>query len=152
MPAFFLLCVPAQDPQEVHMLSRRDLITGGAAVQMAAGGAAAAQRNNDDDIRELRGIREAISAVREDHNVRTLAVNDIRERQRGFYRLNQRFPQCIDVGITIWERMQDWHIAHFRPLNIQRGADGQWEMDFIMSVIVLKHELPDNVVGQAYDR
>ena len=135
------------------MLSRRELITGGAAVQMAAGGAAAAQRDRDiDNGPELNSIRDVLSALRQDHAVLTSTVNDLRAQQRNFFRLNQRFPQCIDVGIGVWERMQDWHIAHSRPLNIQRTADGQWQMDFIMTVIVLKHELNDNTVGIAYDR
>ena len=48
--------------------------------------------------------------------------------------------------------MQDWHIAHFRPLTIQRSGDGNWQMDFIMSVLVLKHELPENYISNGYDR
>ena len=58
----------------------------------------------------------------------------------------------IDVGIRAWESMQEWHIRHLRPLNINRAGDGRWQMDFIMSVLVLKHELPENEVGQPYDR
>jgi hypothetical protein len=64
-------------------------------------------------------------------------VTTLRDRQRQFFRLNQRFPECIDVGIRIWEQMQDWHIRNPRPLNIRRGGDGRWQMDFIMSVLVL---------------
>ena len=133
------------------MLSRRELIAGGAATHMAAGGAAAAQRDNDNS-QQLYSIRDALVALRQDHTVLTPTVNELRTQQRNFFRLNQRFPQCIDVGIRVWERMQDWHITHLRPLTIQRSADGQWQMDFIMSVLVLKHELPENEIGQAYDR
>ncbi|RPI55529.1 MAG: hypothetical protein EHM55_07625 [Acidobacteria bacterium] len=133
------------------MLSRRELIAGGAAVHMAAGDGAAAQRD-DDNSRELYSIRDALIALRQDHTVVTPTVNELRTQQRNFFRLNQRFPQCIDVGIRVWERMQDWHIAHLRPLTIQRTSDGHWQMDFIMSVIVLKYELPENEIGQAYDR
>lgn len=133
------------------MLSRRELIGGGAVAHMAAGDAAAAQRDNGNS-QELTDIRDALNALRRDHSVATPTVNQLRTEQRNFYRLNQRFPQCIDVGIRVWELMQDWHIAHGRPLVIQRTGDGHWQMDFIMSVIVLKHELPENVVGQAYDR
>jgi hypothetical protein len=133
------------------MLSRRELIAGGAAVHMAAGDAAAAQRDNDNS-QELYSIRDALIALRQDHTVVTPTVNELRTQQRNFFRLNQRFPQCIDVGIRVWERMQDWHIAHLRPLTIQRTSDGHWQMDFIMSVIVLKYELPENEIGQAYDR
>jgi hypothetical protein len=133
------------------MLSRRELITGGAATHMTAASAAAAQRDGD-NAQQLYSIRDALIALRQDHAVLTPTVNEIRLQQRNFFRLNQRFPQCIDVGIRVWERMQDWHIAHQRPLTIQRTGDGHWQMDFIMTVIVLKHELPENEIGQAYDR
>lgn len=133
------------------MLSRRDLIAGGAAVPMAAAGAAAAQREVDDGP-ELNSIRDVLIGLRQDRAVLTATVGGLRAAQRNFYRLNQRFPQCIDVGIGVWERMQDWHITHGRPLTIQRAPDGHWQMDFIMTVIVLKYELPENEISLGYDR
>jgi hypothetical protein len=135
------------------MLSRRELIAGGAAMNMAGGGAAAQQSGSDaDSVRELRGINAILDSIRDQSAITTPVVNQLRDRQRQFFRLNQRFPECIDVGIRAWESMQDWHIRHLRPLNINRGGDGRWQMDFIMSVLVLKHELPDNEIGQPYDR
>lgn len=135
------------------MLSRRELIAGGAGIHMAGGGAAAAQqRNRDPDldrvIEEVRGIRNLLNA----DPVSSPTVMTLRDRQRQFYRINQRFPECIDVGIRVFERMQDWHIRNLRPLNINRTGDGRWQMDFILSVLVLKHELPENEIGQPYDR
>ena len=135
------------------MLSRRELIAGGAAMHMSRAQAGAAQRGGDaDDGPELQSIRDVLEAIRGQHSIATPAVNQLRTRQRQFFTLNQRFPECIDVGIAIWEQMQDWHIRHLRPLNINRGGDGRWQMDFVMSVLVLKHELPANEVGQPYDR
>ena len=136
------------------MLSRRELIAAGAAMgHSRAGDASAAQRGSDNDaavVAELRSIRDVLAALQ--NKVATPTVNQIRERQRGFFRLNQRFPEYIDVGIRVWERMQDWHIENDRVLNIQRAGDGRWQMDFIQSVLVLKHELPENEIGQAYER
>lgn len=133
------------------MLSRRELIAGGAAItHVRAEDAAAAQRGTEDLSDELRSIRDAVTALRS--RAATPTVTQIRQRQREFFRLNQRFPECIDVGIRVWELMQDWHIDNARVLTIQRAGEGRWQMDFIMSVIVLKHELPENEVGQAYDR
>jgi hypothetical protein len=136
------------------MLSRRELIAGGAVAHMAGGGAAAAQQGGSDpeSVRALRGISEILESIRSQHTIATPVFSQLRDRQRQFYRLNQRFPECIDVGIRAWESMQEWHIRHLRPLNINRAGDGRWQMDFIMSVIVLKHELPENEVGQPYDR
>ena len=48
--------------------------------------------------------------------------------------------------------MQDWHIRNLRPLNINRAGDGLWQMDFIMTVLVLKHALGESEISQAYDR
>jgi hypothetical protein len=137
------------------MLSRRELIAGGAGVHMAGGSAAAAQRDRDDRdrdlsqvIQEVRGIRSLLTA----DPVGSATVTTLRDRQRQFYRINQRFPECIDVGIRVFEEMQNWHIRNLRPLNINRTGDGRWQMDFILSVLVLKHELPENEIGQPYDR
>jgi hypothetical protein len=137
------------------MLSRRELLAGGAMGHMAAGNAAAAQRSGDaarDSADALQAIQQVLEQIRGQHTVATSVFSQLRDRQRQFYRLNQRFPECIDVGIRVWEAMQEWHIRHLRPLNINRTGDGKWQMDFIMSVIVLKHELPDNEIGQAYER
>ena len=124
------------------MLSRRELIAGGAAMTQAGAGG--------DLSDELESIRRVLLAMQ--NKAATPDVGQIRERQRGFLRLNQRFPECIDVGIRVWERMQDWHIENRRALTIQRAGDGRWQMDFILSVLVLKHELPENEIAQAYDR
>jgi len=136
------------------MLSRRELIAGGAAItQSRAAEAVAGQRDsggNDATATELRSIRDVLAALQ--NKAATPTVNQIRDRQRNFLRLNQRFPECVDVGIRVWERMQDWHIENGRVLTIQRAGDGRWQMDFILSVLVLKHELPENEVGQPYDR
>lgn len=136
------------------MLSRRELIAGGAAAHMAGGNAAAAQRENDSDQlqSEMRTLRDVLVSMQSQSVVATPYVNTIRERQRNFYRLNQRFPQYIDVGIRVWERMQDWHVAHQRPLSIQAGGDGRYLMEFIMTILVLKHELRDEEIGQGYER
>ena len=135
------------------MLSRRELFAAGAAMTtMKAVDAGAAQRSAqcEDYSDELRSIQGTLSGFA--NRVSTPTVTELRDRQRQFLRLNQRFPQCIAVGIRVWERMQDWHITNQRPLTIQRAGDGEWQMDFIMSVLVLKLELPENEVGQAYDR
>ena len=137
------------------MLSRRELIAGGAGMHMARGDAAAQRSTGDaerDSADALERIQRSLDDIRLQHTIQTPVFQQLRDRQRQFYRLNQRFPECIDVGIRAWESMQEWHIRHLRPLNINRGGDGRWQMDFIMSVIVLKHELPDNEIGQAYDR
>lgn len=134
------------------MLSRRELIAAGAGIHMAGGSAAAAQRERDPDLDRVISEVQQIRGVLTANPVSTPTVTTLRERQRMFWRINQRFPECIDVGIHAWEAMQDWHIRNLRPLNINRAGDGRWQMDFIMTVLVLRHELPENEIGQPYDR
>ena len=134
------------------MLSRRELFAGGAGMHMAGGAAAAQSIPEAESAKALRAIGAVLDSIREQSTVTTPTVAQLRDRQRQFFRLNHRFPECIDVGIRAWEHMQDWHITHLRPLTINRGGDGRWQMDFIMSVLVLKHELPENEIGQPYDR
>src|SRR5262245_52764150 len=124
------------------MLSRRELIAAGAGLHLAGADAAAAQ--SDADIKALRGEVQTIRSLLMADPVNNSTVAILRDRQRQFFRLNQRFPECIDIGIRVWESMQDWHIRNLRPLNINRGGDGRWQMDFIMTVLVLKNELPEN--------
>lgn len=135
------------------MLSRRELIAGGAAMApLRAAHVAAAQAGapNEDLSDELRSIRDVLRALQ--NKVATTTVRELRDRQRGFLRLNQRFPECIDVGLRVWEEMQDWHIVNGRPLTIQQTGDNRWQMDFIMTVLILRPELPENEIGQPYDR
>lgn len=132
------------------MLSRRELIAGGAGIHLARGDAAAAQ--NERELRDLKDEVAGIRAILAANPVSTPTIVALRERQRQFFRINQRFPECIDVGIRVWEQMQDWHIRNLRPLNINRAGDGSWQMDFILTVLVLKNALGDNEISQAYDR
>jgi hypothetical protein len=132
------------------MLSRRELIAGGAGIHMAGGNAAAAQVEGQ--IASLRGDIQSIRTFLTANPVSTPVVDTLRDRQRQFLRVNQRFPECIDVGIRVWEQMQDWHIRNLRPLTIYRAGDGRWQMDFIMSVLVLRPEIKDEEVGHGYDR
>lgn len=134
------------------MFSRREMIGGGMFAGAVRSTDAIAAQGDPDYSGPLREIQNTLRGLRDQSAVLTTDVAQIRDRQRQFYRLNQRFPEFIDVGIQVWERMQDWHITHQRPLTIQRAGDGRWQMEFLMSVLVLRHEFGDNEVGQAYDR
>jgi hypothetical protein len=133
------------------MLSRRELIAAGAGIHLT-GGSAAAAAQNEGAIASLRGDIQEIRSILTANPVSTPTVTTLRERQRQFYRINQRFPEYIDVGFRVWEAMQDWHIRNLRPLNISRTGDGRWQMDFILTVLVLKYELPENDISIPYDR
>ena len=90
-------------------------------------------------------------------NSSVLTANPVSSRRDDLRDSHARSSASINASgmhrrLRVWEQMQDWHIKHLRPLTIYRAGDGRWQMDFIMSVLVLKPEMNDTEVGQPYDR
>jgi len=132
------------------MLSRRDLLASGAAFTQVRREAADAAQRCDDNGPELNSIRDALRELR--HPAASPHVAQVRERQRAFLKQNQRFPDFIDVGIRVWEGLQDWHVENRQELKISRSADGRYIMEFMLTHLVLRPELPEGDIGLAYDR
>src|SRR5712691_10517208 len=140
------------------MLSRRDLIFSGAlASSLRPAEASAAQRSsqssnsvNDDEIKALDEIRDALRLL--PHATLSPDLTDIRDKQRAYFKLNQKFPDYIDIGIQVWERLQDWHIENQQALKVSRTGDGRVEMEFMLTTLVLRPDLPDSQIGAPYDR
>ena len=109
------------------MLSRRELIAGGAAVHMAGGDAAAAQREATTiSAASCERFSDVLDAIRCAIHGRDADGEPASRTAAQFLRLNQRFPECIDVGIRVWEQMQDWHIRHLRAAH--DPARGRWSL------------------------
>ena len=139
------------------MLSRRDLIATGAFLSQARGTPPleAAQSNqrgprSSDELQALVEIRDTLRDLR--HLSVSGTVNQVRERQRTFFRQYQRFPEFIDIGLRVWELLLDWHVENQRELNLTRSPEGRYHMEFMMTQLVLRYELTDTEVGIAYDR
>ena len=66
------------------MLSRRELIAGGAVSNFARGDAAKAQQggSESDSARALRGISDILESIRSQHTIATPAFTQLRDRQR----------------------------------------------------------------------
>ncbi len=135
-------------------MQRRKLIggsvLGGAAALLggAAQPAAAAQR----DDAEL--IAAAIAEVRRVLE-RSLDVSPeldrIREQQRVFLKSNQKFPDFVEVGIDVWERVYDWHVRHQQPIAATRAADGRYVMTVMFTTLILRPDQAGGYIGYAFD-
>src|SRR5689334_9243849 len=105
------------------MVDRRDMIGGGLAAGLAAafGGPAAAQSRTDapDDAATLK-VAQAIDSLRQalEHEHESSDVDRIRTQQHAFLKTNQKFPDYIDVGIDVWDRLHDWHVRTRQPLTL----------------------------------
>ena len=78
-------------------------------------------------------------------------VEAVREQQRVFLKSTGKYPDYIEVGLSVWERLYDWHVRWQQPLTITRQPDGQYAMAFMLSTVVLKPNMQPNYVGPGYD-
>lgn len=131
-------------------LTRRHIMfgLGPAAGALAAASAGAAQRGSaptDTDRQTVDALKDVVNQLRAQGDPPVIAV--IRESQRSFLRNNQRFPEYIEVGVSVWEQMYDWHIHTGQPLQVVRLNDGRYGMSALMSTLVLNLGALQNYVG-----
>jgi hypothetical protein len=75
----------------------------------------------------------------------------VREQQRVFLRANHKFPDFLEVGISVWESVYDWHVRHQRPVEILRNAEGRYAMTVMETTLVLRPEQVETFVGFGFD-
>jgi hypothetical protein len=138
------------------MLSRRDLILSGAFAPSLGPANPAAQRSaasSDSAIeQELLAIRDALRDLRGGGLTVSAEITDIRERQRTHLKTYQKIPDCIDVGVRVWERLYDWHLENHLPLKVSRMGDGHLEMEVMLTMLILRSDIADAQIGVPYDR
>lgn len=135
------------------MMERRDVVGSGlfgiTALFGSGGDAAAAQRTDTEEVaREIDELRQLLER-RLDPTFAEL--REIRQQQRTFLRASQKFPDFIEIGIDVWDRVYDWHVRHQVAPTIVRRDDGRYTMGFMFTTLVLRPELMDNYVGFGYD-
>ena len=132
------------------MFSRRDLLLGApVAARLGQQRPASPPPNMDVSSQELREIRDA---VRDLHHLSSSdEVTLIRQKQGSHFKINQKFPNYIDVGLSVWERLSTWHLENHLPLTTRRTPEGRMEMDFMYTTLILKWEMADALIGVPYD-
>jgi hypothetical protein len=132
------------------MLSRRDLLMGvPAAASLRVPAPAPPPAARELSSADLTPISGAIESLR--HLTDSPEVSQIRDRQRTHFKINQKFPAYIDIGLTVWERLLTWHMENHLPLTAKRSADGHMEMDLMFTTLILKWEQAETLIGVAYD-
>ena len=138
------------------MVERRDVIGGGLVAGLAAafGAPAGGQTKRDaaDDAADTK-TAEAVDRLRQslEHEHESGDVTQIRAQQRTFLRANQKFPDYMDVGIDVWERMYDWHVRTRQTLNIVRTPDNRYGMVFGATTLLLVPQQTGNYISWGYD-
>lgn len=123
------------------MFSRRDLLMG---LPIAAAPAARELSPSD-----LNGLTGAVRALQ--HLTPSSDIDQINDKRRTHFKTNQKFPAYIDVGLTVWERLNTWHLENHLPVTIRRTPEGRMEMDYMLTTLVLKWEMADTLISLPYD-
>ena len=138
------------------MVERRDVIGGGLAAGLSAwlgtASGEAAQRDSAGSASDAATAR-AVDALRHllEGRHESPDVDQIRAQQKAFLKSNQKFPDFIDIGIDVWERLHDWHIKTGQSLVVLRTVDGHYAIAFPGSTLVLQPQQAGGYVSWGYD-
>jgi len=130
-------------------LSALALPGGGAEGAEAAGGQTTGQMAE----RQLEEIARAVQAVRDEiaRQDSFSGIAAVREQTRTFLRANGKFPDFIEVGSDVWQRVYDWHVRFQQPINLGRTADGRYTILLLATTVVMRIDMPPEFIGLGYD-
>ena len=142
------------------MVPRRRVLAGAAAglaatalPGVAEGRTAESQAREDREIVEV--LRQILVELRDQASwcgdPGCVFVDRIRQNQKIYFKANGKFPDFVDVGIDVWEKIYDWHVRALQPLNVTRLGDGRLSMAFMLSALVLRADVSNDFVSVGYD-
>ncbi|MBM3778793.1 MAG: hypothetical protein FJW23_11235 [Acidimicrobiia bacterium] len=135
-------------------MERRDLVSGGLLGAAALFGTATAAEAAVAQERDDRAIAEAVDALRrslESRQALPPELRRLREQQRTFLKAHDKYPDFIEVGLDVWDRVYDWHVEHLQMPAITRRADGRYLMPFMLTMLVLRPEQAEAHIGYPFD-
>lgn len=133
-------------------MERREVVGGGllgltALLGTSAPAAAAQQRDDRETAAAVDRLRQSI-----EQRLDTFAeLQEIRLAQRTYLKANHKYPEFIEIGVGVWDRVYDWHVRNQVAPAITRRDDGRYTMAFMFTVLVLRPELMDSYVGFGFD-
>ena len=145
------------------MISRRELLTAGMATgltpepRLSAAAPAGSQSQSEIDVlreiaRNLQGVDRTVAQAWLSNSVTFGLVSKLRSTYETYFRTNQKFPDFVEIGIGVFMDVYDWHIKNRQQLQITRGPDGRYWMQFMFTSLILRAEHEPNYIGIPYDK
>jgi hypothetical protein len=140
------------------MVHRRSVITGtvlGGALSalsmpVEAAGSQAAGQTSDRLLEEVaRAVRTVRDEIERQYTFWEIAA--VRDQQRTFLRANGKFPDFIEVGSDVWQRVYDWHVRFQQPIALGRTAEGRYTILLLATNLVMRPDLAPGFMGVPYD-
>lgn len=133
-------------------MDRRDVVSGGLlGVTALLAGTPAEAAQQGDDAQVARAIHDLRALLDDRVAPPFLELAEIRRQQRIFLKASHKFPEFIEIGVNVWERLYDWQVRYQQPLNVTRRDDGRYTMTFMFTTLVLRPDQGDDYVSFAYD-
>jgi hypothetical protein len=139
------------------MLSRREVLAGGIVGGLAGESSASPSEEQQADREGQREIQRAIQGIAgsitnafppvADRNIPTL-----RKSFETFLRSNGKFPDYCDIGTNVFYEIYDWHIRNRQQMVVTRQVDNRYSIQFMFTLLILRHENEPNYIGFPYDK
>jgi hypothetical protein len=132
-------------------MNRRELVGGGLLGMTAMLGNGAEVAQEERGAETARAV-DSMRILLERHLEKPFAeLAEIRQQQRIFLKASHKFPDFIEIGVDVWERLHDWHVRNQLPLNVVRRDDGRYTMTWMFTTLVLRPDQADGYVGFGFD-
>jgi hypothetical protein len=132
-------------------MNRRELVGGGLLCMTALFGGEAEPAQREPSGETARAVDD-VRALLERHLEKPFAeLVEIRQQQRIFLKASHKYPDFIEIGIDVWDRLHDWHVRNQLPLNIVRRDDGRYTMTLMFTTLVLRPDQADGYVSFGFD-
>lgn len=145
------------------MLTRRELIAVGVAGSLspvdgaeAEAGAAVKQQADRDGQKEIASaigrVGAALDRALPANSLEVGTIGKLTDLMEAHFRSTGRFPDYIDIGVSVFMELYNWHVRNRQQLFVQRGADNRYTIQFMLTTMVLRQEVDRGHVGIPYEK
>lgn len=143
------------------MVTRRDLVTGGAlgALSAAAGAPVQAEQRDSETARAVSAVSRSLDEINstlgtgfESNQVAFGFTAKLRDTFTTFMRAHFKFPDYQEIGMNVFYDVYDWHIKNNRQMEISRVLENRMAIRFMFTLLILRPEQDANFIGVPFDR
>lgn len=143
------------------MISRREAMGAGLFATLTAPAGPETTQSRDDAeavraLREIKGELESVSTAVErgliGPGLSAGSIGRIRERFTTHLRASGKFPDFMEIGITPFYELYDWHVRHNQQIQIVRTSEQRFAIQFMFTQMIVRWEQDMNYMGVPFDR
>lgn len=142
------------------MISRREAMGAGLFATLGAPTTESAQSRDDAEavraLKDIKGELESVSTAVESGligpGLSAGQIGRIRDRFTTHLRAAGKFPDFMEIGISPFYDVYDWHIRHQQQIQIVRISEQRFAIQFMFTQLIVRWEQDMNYLGVPFDR